>query len=278
MVLFRKQIIVFGGFHDNLRDCKYFNDVHSFDLDSRTWRKLTTTGPEPSPRSACQMFPAPDGRGVVVFGGFCKEKVKKVEKGLTLVDMFLLCPDKHDTTGAKWRWQLVKQVGQRPSKRTGLSNAVGRDGRVFLFGGVMDLESVGEEEEEEDSDEEDGHFFNELYSLQVEGERATWSLLSLTGRKDPGGEKKKRRKDKEEEEEEGGEGETMNADCDAGADISDLAIDSEAPKTVTVESGNFTVSSTVGGDSGVVTASGGSGGTEVKSRDCFIPCGRFNSG
>ena len=81
-----------------------------------------------------------------------------------------------------------------------------------------------------------------------------------------------------EEEEEGEGGETMNADCDAGADISDLAIDSEAPKTVTVESGNFTVSSTVGGDSGVVTASGGSAGAEVKSRDCFIPCGRFNSG
>ena len=48
----------------------------------------------------------------MVFGGFCKEKVRKVEKGVTLVDMFLLCPDKHDTTGAKWRWQLVKQVGQ----------------------------------------------------------------------------------------------------------------------------------------------------------------------
>ena len=112
MVLFRKQIIVFGGFHDNLRDSKYFNDLHSFDLETRTWRKLTTSGPEPTARSACQMFPAPDGRGLVVFGGFCKEKVKKVEKGVTLVDMFLLCPDKHDTTGAKWRWQLVKQVGQ----------------------------------------------------------------------------------------------------------------------------------------------------------------------
>ena len=108
----RKQILVFGGFHDNLRDCKYFNDLHSFDLESRTWRKLTTSGPEPTARSACQMFPAPDGRGVVVFGGFCKEKVRKVEKGVTLVDMFLLCPDKHDTTGVKWRWQLVKQVGQ----------------------------------------------------------------------------------------------------------------------------------------------------------------------
>ena len=143
----------------------------------------------------------------------------------------------------------------------------------------MDLESAGEEEEDEDSDEEeDGHFFNELYSLQVEGERATWSLLSLTGRRDPGAEKKKRRRDKEEEEEEEG-GETFEAgDCDAGPDISDLAIDSEAGKTVTVESGNFTVSSTVGGDSAQPAVSGGAAGAEGKSRDCFIPCGRFNSG
>ena len=35
MVLLKRHLIVFGGFHDNLRDCKYFNDVHAFDLDNR---------------------------------------------------------------------------------------------------------------------------------------------------------------------------------------------------------------------------------------------------
>ena len=140
----------------------------------------------------------------------------------------------------------------------------------------MDLESAGEEEDEDDSDDEDGHFFNELYSLQVEGERATWSLLSLTGRKDPAAEKKRRRKDKGEEGEVVEE-ETMEADCDAEADIRDLAIDSEAAKTVTVESGNFTISSTVGGDS-TEPATAGAAGADSKSKDCFIPCGRFNSG
>ena len=43
--------MVFGGFHDNLRDSKYFNDVYAFDLESRAWSKLSTTGSEPSPRS-----------------------------------------------------------------------------------------------------------------------------------------------------------------------------------------------------------------------------------
>ena len=55
------------------------------------------------------MFPTQDGR-VVVFAGYCKEKVKKKEVGVTLIDMFLLSPDKHDDTGVKWRWQTVKQV------------------------------------------------------------------------------------------------------------------------------------------------------------------------
>ena len=40
-----------------------------------------------------------------------------------------------------------------------------------------------EDDDEEDSDDEDGSgkFFNELYSLQVEGERATWHLVQLSG-------------------------------------------------------------------------------------------------
>ena len=61
------------------------------------------------------MFPTQDGR-IVVFAGYCKEKVKKKEVGVTLIDMFLLSPDKHDETGVKWRWQTVKQV-RRQSKR-----------------------------------------------------------------------------------------------------------------------------------------------------------------
>lgn len=49
-----------------------------------------------------------------------------------------------------------------------------------MFGGVQDLEK--EDDDEEDSDDEGaGNFFNELYSVQLEGERATWHLVELTG-------------------------------------------------------------------------------------------------
>lgn len=45
MVHMKKQLIVFGGFHDNLRhDYKYFNDVHIFDLETYMWRKIEPAG------------------------------------------------------------------------------------------------------------------------------------------------------------------------------------------------------------------------------------------
>ena len=94
MVMAKKHLVVFGGFHDNGRgDCKYFNDVYAFDLENFKWKKLEVTGSAPRERSACVMFPLSDGR-VVVFGGYCKEKSKKeAEKGVTLTDMFVLAPD-----------------------------------------------------------------------------------------------------------------------------------------------------------------------------------------
>lgn len=40
MVAFRKCLLLFGGFHDNLRECKYYNDVHVFNLETRVWTKI----------------------------------------------------------------------------------------------------------------------------------------------------------------------------------------------------------------------------------------------
>lgn len=47
MVHVKKQLIVFGGFYDNLRhDYKYFNDLHIFDLETYVWRKIEPAGNE----------------------------------------------------------------------------------------------------------------------------------------------------------------------------------------------------------------------------------------
>lgn len=99
MVLSKRQLLVFGGFHESARfttsetkmfivpqccfffsknptfscrDFIYYNDVYSFSLDTFTWSRLAPSGSAPCPRSACQMTSTPDGTGVIIYGGYSK--------------------------------------------------------------------------------------------------------------------------------------------------------------------------------------------------------------
>uniref|UniRef100_A0A087XM78 Kelch domain containing 4 n=1 Tax=Poecilia formosa TaxID=48698 RepID=A0A087XM78_POEFO len=154
MVLSKRQLLVFGGFHESTRDFIYYNDVHAFSLDTFSWSRLTPSGSAPSPRSACQMTATPDGAGVIIYGGYSKVRVKKdVEKGSIHSDMFLLKRDGKDGQ-EKWSWSRLSPSGSKPPPRSGFSLAVGPAGRAVLFGGVCD-------EEEEESLE--GDFYNDLY-------------------------------------------------------------------------------------------------------------------
>ena len=44
MIALKKMLVVFGGFHDNSRDYRYYNDVHIFNLETRTWNKIEPSG------------------------------------------------------------------------------------------------------------------------------------------------------------------------------------------------------------------------------------------
>ncbi|KAK3086220.1 hypothetical protein FSP39_015405 [Pinctada imbricata] len=198
MVHCKKLLIVFGGFHDNIRDYKYFNDVHIFNMETYTWTKLDVGGSVPSPRSGCIMVSPPDQYRVVVYGGYSKEKVKRdVDKGTVHSDMYVLMPEgrhKDDSVPEKWKWQAVRPSGDRPSPRSGMTAVVTHDNRAVCFGGVFD---------NEDGDEElEGQFYNDMYLLDLERHR--WFPISLRGRKGVT-EKKKRRRKKEEGGEEGEE-------------------------------------------------------------------------
>uniref|UniRef100_A0A671UVK2 Kelch domain containing 4 n=1 Tax=Sparus aurata TaxID=8175 RepID=A0A671UVK2_SPAAU len=177
MVLSKKQLLVFGGFHESTRDFIYYNDVYSFSLETFSWSRLTTSGSAPSPRSACQMSATPDGTGVIIYGGYSKVRVKKdVEKGTIHSDMFILKRE------GKWSWSRLSPSGNKPPPRSGFSMAAGPAGRVVLFGGVCD-------EEEEESLE--GDFYNDLYLYDTVKNR--WFPGLLRGNKS---EKKKRRRGK----------------------------------------------------------------------------------
>ncbi|XP_042501204.1 kelch domain-containing protein 4-like isoform X1 [Macadamia integrifolia] len=71
MVLYKHKIIVFGGFYDTLREVRYFNDLHVFDLDQFKWQEIKPTPGcmWPSARSGFQFF-------------VYQDEIKKKEKGL----------------------------------------------------------------------------------------------------------------------------------------------------------------------------------------------------
>lgn len=178
MVHVKKQLIVFGGFYDNLRhDYKYFNDVHIFDLEIYMWRKIEPAGIAPAPRSGCILLPTADNK-FVVYGGYNKEKIKKdVERGCIHADMFLLTPtDKNDLI--KYKWVCVKQTGIRVTPRCGLSVALLQNAKqAFIFGGVFD------DNDSDDDDEESlrGTFYNDLFVLDLE--KLHWRAITLTEKK-----------------------------------------------------------------------------------------------
>ena len=76
MALVRDKILVFGGFFDNLREVKYYNDLHMFDLKLYKWTKITPQpgAPLPAPRSGFQLC-SDGGSGMYMYGGYFKTKV-----------------------------------------------------------------------------------------------------------------------------------------------------------------------------------------------------------
>ncbi|XP_073411020.1 kelch domain-containing protein 4 [Dendrobates tinctorius] len=179
MVHMKRQLIVFGGFHESTRDYIYYNDVYVFNLDSFTWAKISPSGTGPSPRSGCQLTTTQDG-GVIVYGGYSKQRVKKdVDRGTVHTDAFLLRLEAAD----KWTWSRLSPSGVKPTPRTGFSMALAPNNRSVLFGGVYD-------EEEEETME--GDFYNDLYFYDQGKNR--WFAAQTKGHKSD--RKKRRRGDK----------------------------------------------------------------------------------
>ncbi|KAM4833963.1 kelch domain-containing protein 4 isoform 4-T5 [Thomomys bottae] len=182
MVAWKRELILFGGFHESARDYIYYNDVYSFSLDSFTWSRLSPSGPGPTPRSGCLMTVSPQG-SIVVYGGYSKQRVRKdVDRGTQHADMFLL---KSEGGEGKWVWTRINPSGVKPTPRSGFSAAVAPNQQTLLFGGVCD---------EEEEERLDGMFFNDLYFYDATRNR--WFAGQLKG---PKAERKKRRRGKAEE-------------------------------------------------------------------------------
>ncbi|KAI3499523.1 hypothetical protein L1887_35324 [Cichorium endivia] len=183
MVLYKHKLIVFGGFYDTLREVRYFNDLHVFDLDTFKWQEIKPTPGclWPSARSGFQLFVYQDD--IYLYGGYSKEvssDKNSSEKGIVHSDMWLLDPK-------TWVWNKVKKGGMPPGPRAGFSMCVHKK-RAVLFGGVVDMEAEG--------DVLMSLFLNELYGFQLDINR--WYPLELRKEKSTK-DKIKKKKDEDDE-------------------------------------------------------------------------------
>ncbi|XP_015585938.1 kelch domain-containing protein 4 [Cephus cinctus] len=255
MVHVKKQLIVFGGFHDNLRDYKYYNDVHIFNLTTYKWNKLDISGNLPAPRSGCIVFPTTDNK-ILIYGGYSKERIKKdVDKGQVHKDMFTISPEKNDQTGLKWKSVMVKQGGIGVSPRCSASGILVQPNQAYMFGGVFD--------EEENEEELHGTFFNDLISLDLE--KFQWHTVTLSGKKESSV-RRRRRKIKEDGDSNGESEDDENDETSAPMDVTPV------PTVITDDDGIFTV--TVGPS---LKTSTSTGQAETASA-VFYPSPRINAG
>ncbi|XP_026726516.1 kelch domain-containing protein 4 [Trichoplusia ni] len=149
MVLLGRNIVVFGGYADDGRECKYFDDVYTFCLDTRTWTKLAPSGRGPSARSACIMLPAGND-SLLIYGGFSRVREGRTERTYTHTDLFRLSLK----AGGGWAWRALAAGASAPPARAGQAAAVNvHSNRGYVFGGVSDVEETEEDIRGEMSDD-----------------------------------------------------------------------------------------------------------------------------
>uniref|UniRef100_A0A182QQQ7 Kelch domain-containing protein 4 n=1 Tax=Anopheles farauti TaxID=69004 RepID=A0A182QQQ7_9DIPT len=195
MVVTRKKLFVFGGFHDNNASYRYFNDLYAFSLENYTWTKIEAAGTSPPARSGCCMVANADGK-ILIWGGYSKMNVKKeIDRGTTHTDMYALVADKPDAKGQSgqpgYKWTSVKPNGKKPAPRSGMAVALAPNGKAYAFGGVMDTE--------EDEEDVRGLFSCELHALDTNA--CTWRKLELAAKSRKSAASKVADADMEEEEE-----------------------------------------------------------------------------
>ncbi|XP_055002180.1 kelch domain-containing protein 4 [Sorex araneus] len=179
MVAWKKHLLVFGGFHESSRDYVYYSDLHAFSLDTFTWTRLAPAGTGPCPRSGCLLTVSP--QGVLLYGGYSKQRVKKdVDRGLLHSDMFLLRAEEGREGKCTWTWTRLQPSGSKPTPRSGFSVAVTPNQQTLLFGGVCD---------EEDEESLEGDFLSDLHLYDAAKNR--WFPGQLKG---PRTEQRKRRR------------------------------------------------------------------------------------
>lgn len=168
---FNKQIFIFGGFHERIKDYCYFNDINSFDLVSSLWTTLKPAGTGPSPRSGVQM--GSFNNGLLIIGGYSKIKAKKdSDRGQCHSDGFFLT---FEEKSKKWKWERAKQGGDTPPPKSGVTLCPINDHRGVSFGGSQD---------EDDDDELNAEFDDTMNFYDTKTQRWFPAVVKSKDEKD----------------------------------------------------------------------------------------------
>ncbi|MCD7463322.1 hypothetical protein HAX54_050350, partial [Datura stramonium] len=265
MILYKHKIIVFGGFYDTLREVRYYNDLHVFDLDQYKWQEIKPTPGcmWPSARSGFQFFVYQDE--IYLYGGYSKEVSSDKsgsEKGIVHSDMWSLDPK-------TWEWNKVKKSGMPPGPRAGFSMCIHKK-RAILFGGVVDMEMEG--------DVMMSLFLNELYGFQLDTHR--WYPLEL--RKEKSTKQKQKQVLDEQADSMDLDSNTSPMEVDANDEDEDLDYEEDSSTKSNIKKMSLNMKRNVTIDDGnepprSETSSKSSAVQHSASADVVKPCGRINS-
>ncbi|KAG5481931.1 hypothetical protein LSCM1_05641 [Leishmania martiniquensis] len=170
MVLWRRNAVMFGGFYDNAQECRYFDDLwilSSLDGAGR-WSQVKTAPMTdlPHARSGHSMSVYQDE--LFVYGGYSTQKFNRFKKSEATVhhDLWMITLQ-HVTVDASGEgllpvWTKIRLGGVPPPIRCGVSCA-SKDKRLYLFGGVVDIESPGGKMV--------STFYNDLYVFHMDTKR-----------------------------------------------------------------------------------------------------------
>ncbi|KAF7456453.1 kelch domain-containing protein 4 [Cryptosporidium felis] len=173
MVVWRHFFVVFGGFHDTLKESRYFNDIHILNTKTWYWTRIDSTKFEscPTPRSGVQMVLCSNSDKIFIHGGYSKIKdnsknsVGKVHSDSWILDMKPFLND-----GKPPIWERISKKGNPPTQRSG-STIIGYKNQCIVFGGVYD-------QEDELGLNLNSTFYNDLYTFEVNSRR--WYKLELS--------------------------------------------------------------------------------------------------
>ena len=169
-----RYLLMFGGFHDDGREIRHYNDLWQFDCRDEEWRCLSKDKERkadvdnrnrwPEPRSGFCFWVDDDKDTAYLYGGVTLIKEQKAGsvagkkgKGGRLVEKEVQLTDLWSLSLSTWQWTLVKRKGIFPNERSGMACAavsVGGKRRAALFGGVSDEKQEKKERVKEKSRED----------------------------------------------------------------------------------------------------------------------------